>query len=151
MTAIPVPFEVAVVRHMEPQPVSTRSPSAVPSTGRIGGRTLVHSRQLAWLGPSLKTQAAATRCSQWRVAPAVAGRPGGHMFTSFARRTPSVLRARFAAVSALRDDAGMATAEYAVATVAACGFGGVLYKLLSSDTVLQLLVDVIKKAFGFIL
>lgn len=73
------------------------------------------------------------------------------MFTSFPRRTPSVLRARFAAVSALRDDAGMATAEYAVATVAACGFGGVLYKLLSSDTVLQLLVDVIKKAFGFIL
>jgi hypothetical protein len=76
------------------------------------------------------------------------------MFTSFARRTPASIRSRITAVSALRrgmDDAGMATAEYAVATVAACGFGGVLYKLLSSETVLQLLVELIKKAFGFVL
>jgi hypothetical protein len=73
------------------------------------------------------------------------------MFRSFARRTPTSLRARLTTLPSRGDDAGMATAEYAVATVAACGFGGVLYKLLSSDTVLQLLVDVIKKAFGFIL
>jgi hypothetical protein len=73
------------------------------------------------------------------------------MFRSFARRTPTTLRARLTTLRSRGDDAGMATAEYAVATVAACGFGGVLYKLLSSDTVLQLLVDVIKKAFGFIL
>ena len=33
------------------------------------------------------------------------------------------------------DDAGMTTAEYAVGTVAACGFGGVLYKVLTSDAV----------------
>jgi hypothetical protein len=43
-------------------------------------------------------------------------------------------------------DAGMTTAEYAVGTVAACGFSGVLYKLLTSDQVLGLLRDVVSKA-----
>ena len=50
-----------------------------------------------------------------------------------------------------RDDAGMTTAEYAVGTVAACGFGGILYKLLTSETVSSLLQDVITKAFSVIL
>lgn len=50
----------------------------------------------------------------------------------------------------LRSDDGMTTAEYAVGTVAACGLGGVLIKLLSSDTVFQLLLDVIKRAFAFL-
>jgi hypothetical protein len=49
-----------------------------------------------------------------------------------------------------RSDDGMTTAEYAVGTVAACGLGGVLIKLLSSDTVFQLLLDVIKRAFAFL-
>ena len=44
-------------------------------------------------------------------------------------------------------DAGMTTAEYAVGTVAACGFSGVLYKLVTSPEVLGLLRDVITKAF----
>ncbi|MGN6599562.1 MAG: DUF4244 domain-containing protein [Actinomycetes bacterium] len=43
-------------------------------------------------------------------------------------------------------DAGMTTAEYAIGTVAACGFGGVLIKLLTSDTVVSLLSDLIRKA-----
>jgi hypothetical protein len=43
-------------------------------------------------------------------------------------------------------DAGMTTAEYAVGTVAACGFGGVLYKLLTSDAVVSLLSGIIKRA-----
>jgi len=33
-----------------------------------------------------------------------------------------------------------------VGTVAACGFGGVLYKLLTNDSVLKLLTDVVRKA-----
>jgi hypothetical protein len=45
-------------------------------------------------------------------------------------------------------DAGMTTAEYAVGTVAACGFGGILYKVLTSPEVVQMLKDVIAKAFG---
>ncbi len=44
-------------------------------------------------------------------------------------------------------EAGMTTAEYAVGTVAACGFSGVLYKLLTSPEVLGLLRDVITKGF----
>jgi hypothetical protein len=46
-----------------------------------------------------------------------------------------------------RPDAGMATAEYAVATVAACGFAGVLYKLITSDLVMSLLKALISHAF----
>ena len=48
----------------------------------------------------------------------------------------------------LRSDAGMATAEYAVATVAACGFGGILYKVITSPEILGLVADVIGKAFS---
>ena len=48
---------------------------------------------------------------------------------------------------ATRDEAGMTTAEYAVGTVAACGFSGVLYKVVTSPTVLTLIKDVIEKAF----
>ena len=69
------------------------------------------------------------------------------------RTTPS----RFAAavqsrqhVHAGRDvgrDAGMTTAEYAVGTVAACGFSGVLYKVITRPTVLELIKSVISKAF----
>lgn len=46
----------------------------------------------------------------------------------------------------LGSEEGMTTAEYAVGTVAACGFGGVLYKLLSSDAVQSLLKDIIERA-----
>jgi hypothetical protein len=44
-------------------------------------------------------------------------------------------------------EGGMTTAEYAVGTVAACGFSGVLYKLVQSPEVLGLMRDVISKAF----
>jgi hypothetical protein len=40
----------------------------------------------------------------------------------------------------------MTTAEYAVGTVAACGFGGVLYKILTSDAVMKLVTDIIRRA-----
>ncbi len=46
------------------------------------------------------------------------------------------------------DETGMTTAEYAVGTVAACGFGGILYKVLTSPEVVQLLKDAIARAFG---
>jgi hypothetical protein len=49
-----------------------------------------------------------------------------------------------------RGDDGMATAEYAVATVAACGFGGVLIKVLTSPSVTQLLVKAVTKAFSLV-
>ena len=56
--------------------------------------------------------------------------------------------ARLRSIRARRED-GVATAEYAVATVAACGFGGVLVKVLSSQPVVNLLVKALTKAFSF--
>jgi Protein of unknown function (DUF4244) len=50
-----------------------------------------------------------------------------------------------------RSDRGMATAEYAVGTVAACGFGGVLYKLLTSDAAIGLLTDILKRALRVVM
>ena len=46
----------------------------------------------------------------------------------------------------LSSDSGMTTAEYAVGTVAACGFGGILYKILTSDEVGGMLRDILKRA-----
>jgi hypothetical protein len=65
------------------------------------------------------------------------------------RNTPVRLAARLtpAGADARPADAGMTTAEYAVGTVAACGFSGVLYTLIQSPEVMGLLRDVISKAF----
>ena len=46
---------------------------------------------------------------------------------------------------------GLATAEYAVATVAACGFGEVLLKILGSATITELLTDLLRKALGLVM
>jgi hypothetical protein len=46
------------------------------------------------------------------------------------------------------DEAGMTTAEYAVGTIATCGAGGLLFKLLTSDTFLDLLRSVFGNALG---
>ena len=46
-------------------------------------------------------------------------------------------------------DAGMTTAEYAVGTVGACGFGGLLVELLRSDPVRQTLKQIVMKALSF--
>ena len=43
-------------------------------------------------------------------------------------------------------DSGMTTAEYAVGTVAACGFGGILYKVVTSETTIQLVGELLKRA-----
>ena len=45
-------------------------------------------------------------------------------------------------------DAGMATAEYAIVTVAACGFAGLLVALLRSDQVRGLLLGIIRRALA---
>jgi len=50
--------------------------------------------------------------------------------------------------SALKDDTGLTTTEYAVGTIAVAGLSGVLLKLLISDSVRDLLWSVIKGAFS---
>ena len=65
-------------------------------------------------------------------------------FLTVVRTAPVRLSARLQSTDA---EAGMTTAEYAVGTVAACGFSGVLYKVITSPTVLELLKGIIGKAF----
>ena len=48
----------------------------------------------------------------------------------------------------LGDDTGMATTEYALVTVAAAAFAGVLIALVRSDEVRGMLTDVLHSAFG---
>lgn len=43
-------------------------------------------------------------------------------------------------------EAGMSTAEYAIGTVAACAFAAVLYKVITSTQVLDLLSGVVTRA-----
>ena len=43
-------------------------------------------------------------------------------------------------------DAGMATAEYAIATLAACGFAGLLVVILRGDEVRELLLGIVQRA-----
>ncbi|MBO2455522.1 DUF4244 domain-containing protein [Actinomadura barringtoniae] len=43
-------------------------------------------------------------------------------------------------------DAGMSTAEYAVGTVAAAAFAGLLFKIVTSPEVRTLLLGIIKRA-----
>lgn len=46
------------------------------------------------------------------------------------------------------DDVGMATAEYAVATLAACGFAGLLVTILRGNEVRGLLLGIIRRALA---
>jgi hypothetical protein len=56
------------------------------------------------------------------------------------------------AIARIKDDSGLTTAEYAVGTVAVAGLGGVLLKLLTSDSVRDLIWNlisgVLSKFFG---
>jgi len=46
------------------------------------------------------------------------------------------------------DDAGMATAEYAIATLAACGFAGLLVAILRGGEVRGLLLGIVQRALS---
>ncbi|MFU8945474.1 DUF4244 domain-containing protein [Mycetocola zhadangensis] len=53
------------------------------------------------------------------------------------------------AVTRLRDDEGAATAEYAIATMAAVGFAGLLVVIMRSDEVRTILTDLVRRALTF--
>ncbi|MFG2248962.1 DUF4244 domain-containing protein [Spirillospora sp. NPDC048823] len=46
----------------------------------------------------------------------------------------------------LHGDRGMSTAEYAVGTIAAAAFAGLLFKIVTSPQVKELLLQIIEKA-----
>jgi ribosome-interacting GTPase 1 len=56
------------------------------------------------------------------------------------------LKVRFARLRTEAADAGMSTAEYAVGTIAAVGFAGVLFKVVTSSKVQAALSGLIEKA-----
>ena len=64
--------------------------------------------------------------------------------------TPSMKNRALAGIVARirREDAGMTTVEYAVGTVAAAGFGGLLIKLLMSDEARNLVWGLISNAIS---
>ncbi|MFM6977100.1 MAG: DUF4244 domain-containing protein [Micrococcales bacterium] len=49
----------------------------------------------------------------------------------------------------IQDETGAATAEYAIATMAAVGFAGLLVVIMRSDEVRQILFDLVKNALTF--
>jgi Flp pilus assembly pilin Flp len=51
--------------------------------------------------------------------------------------------------SRLRKEDGAATAEYAIATMAAVGFAGLLVAILRSDEVRGLLTELVRRALTF--
>lgn len=59
-------------------------------------------------------------------------------------RRPLLVRAR----RALEDEAGAATAEYAIATLAAVGLAGLLVVVLRGDDVKGMLTDLIHRALS---
>ncbi len=44
------------------------------------------------------------------------------------------------------DDAGMSTVEYAIGTIAAAAFAALLYAVVSGDTILTALTDLVQRA-----
>ncbi len=58
------------------------------------------------------------------------------------------LMARIARLRGEAADAGMTTAEYAVGTLAAVGFAGLLFKVVTSSKVQAALTGVIEKALN---
>lgn len=59
---------------------------------------------------------------------------------------PPGVRSKIAQRCRMGGDRGMSTAEYAVGTVAAAAFAGLLFKLVTSPEVRQLLFGIIKRA-----
>lgn len=55
---------------------------------------------------------------------------------------------RIRSATALVDDAGMSTVEYAIGTVAAAAFGAVLYTVVTGDNIVSALTKIIDRALN---
>ncbi len=86
----------------------------------------------------------AVRTKQWPTAIDRVGRFGRSL-----SRVPLVAtRSRLTGMRGRVKDAGMATAEYAIATLAAVGFAGLLIVVLRSDEVRGMLTGIIRQALS---
>ena len=66
---------------------------------------------------------------------------------SWRERTGAALQRRLALLQE-EPEAGMSTAEYAVGTVAACAFAAVLYRVVTGDSVVDGLTDLVDRALA---
>jgi hypothetical protein len=51
-------------------------------------------------------------------------------------------------VAAAVDDAGMSTVEYAIGTIAAAAFGAILYSVVTGDSIVGALTNIINRALN---
>jgi large-conductance mechanosensitive channel len=56
------------------------------------------------------------------------------------------LKARMVLVAV--DDAGMSTVEYAIGTIAAAAFGAILYSVVTGDSIVGALTNIINRALN---
>ncbi|GIH80387.1 hypothetical protein Plo01_68160 [Planobispora longispora] len=82
----------------------------------------------------------------WRLGPG--GRAGGGLGTRRAlRRLRSRCRDRWALLTTgTARERGMSTAEYAVGTIAACAFAALLFKVVTSPEVQEMITSLINRA-----
>jgi hypothetical protein len=59
------------------------------------------------------------------------------------------IRALWARLTLLAvDDAGMSTVEYAIGTIAAAAFGAILYTVVTGDSIVSALTNIINRALN---
>ena len=71
------------------------------------------------------------------------------MFASIHPALRTIQRARATLLARITRDDGAATAEYAIATMAAVGFAGLLVVIMRSDAVRGMLTDLVERALTF--
>ena len=71
------------------------------------------------------------------------------MFASIRPALRNIQRARAVLLARITREEGAATAEYAIATMAAVGFAGLLVVIMRSDAVRGMLTDLVERALTF--
>lgn len=51
-------------------------------------------------------------------------------------------------IDAMIDDSGMSTVEYAIGTIAAAAFGAILYSVVTGDSIVGALTNIINRALS---
>ena len=96
--------------------------------------------------PISPTPRRSTRRSPWRWPPRPRALVVAARGTAWRRAVAALIGVR--AGAARVRDAGTATAEYAVATLAACGFAGLLVVIMRSAEVRGLLLGIVRRALA---
>jgi hypothetical protein len=75
-------------------------------------------------------------------------RPSASVISYRVARAIGIVRLAFIKLLGVRmqADAGMSTAEYAIGTIAACAFAALLYKVITSTQILNLLTGLVTRA-----